>query len=148
MEHENRLTQKIVFGLLASILVLALTGNLAAQEGQKMRRFLTKPLVIEDQGSFFVGGAPKVTNYAIVPAANQTAQPGSDHDRPDVRPIRDTGEQEAQRATGHHGPRFLSHGCLFGVNAGWTGGLVSVLRAEGHLNISRRSSRARTFGIR
>ena len=80
MEHVNRLTQKIVFGLLASISLLALTGNLAAQEGQKMRRFLTKPLVIEDQGSFFVGGVPKVTNYAVVPA-----QPGSDHDRPDVR---------------------------------------------------------------
>ena len=29
-----------------------------------MKRFLTKPLVIEDQGSFFVGGVPKVTNYA------------------------------------------------------------------------------------
>ena len=76
MEHANRLTQKIVFGgLLASILLLALTGNLAAQEGQKMRRFLTKPLVIEDQGSFFVGGVPKVTNYAIVPAANQQPSP-------------------------------------------------------------------------
>jgi len=75
MEHANRLTQKIVFGLLASILPLALTGNLAAQEGQKMRKFLTKPLVIEDQGSFFVGGVPKVTNYAIVPAANQQPSP-------------------------------------------------------------------------
>src|SRR6202047_295332 len=75
MEHTNRLTQKIVFGLLASILVLALTGNLAAQEGQKMRRFLTTPLVIEKQGSFFVGGARKLTNYAIVPAANQQPSP-------------------------------------------------------------------------
>ena len=75
MEHANRLTQKIVFGLLASILPLAMTGNLAAQKGQKMRKFLTKPLVIEDQGSFFVGGVPKVTNYAIVPAANQQPSP-------------------------------------------------------------------------
>src|SRR5437899_1300848 len=70
MEHQNCVTRKIAFGLLASILLLALAGNLAAQEGQKMKKFLTKPLVIEDQGSFFIGGVPKVTNYATVPPAN------------------------------------------------------------------------------
>jgi len=75
MEHENRVTRKIAFGLLASILLLPLAGNLAAQEAQKMKKFLTKPLVIEDQGSFFVGGVPKVTNYAIVPAADQKPSP-------------------------------------------------------------------------
>src|SRR5437879_12165145 len=71
MEHENRVTRKIAFGLLASILLLPLAGNLAAQEAQKMKKFLTKTLVIEDQGSFFVGGVPKVTNYAVVPAADR-----------------------------------------------------------------------------
>src|SRR5216684_5460840 len=75
MEHENRVTRKIAFGLLASILLLPLAGNLAAQEAQKMKKFLTKPLVIEDQGSFFVGGVPKVTNYAVVPAADQRPSP-------------------------------------------------------------------------
>src|SRR5438309_6668645 len=75
MEHQNCVTRKIAFGLLASILLLALAGNLAAQEGQKMKKFLTKPLVIEDQGSFFVGGVPKVTNYAVVPAADQRPSP-------------------------------------------------------------------------
>src|SRR6266705_3497556 len=75
MEHENRVTRKIAFGLLASILLLPLAGKLAAQEAQKMKKFLTKPLVIEDQGSFFVGGVPKVTNYAIVPAADQKPSP-------------------------------------------------------------------------
>src|SRR6266704_1393382 len=75
MEHENRVTRKIAFGLLASILLLPLAGNLAAQEAQKMKKFLTKPLVIEDQGIFFVGGVPKVTNYAIVPAADQKPSP-------------------------------------------------------------------------
>jgi hypothetical protein len=75
MEHENRVTQKIVFRLLVSILLLALAGNLAAQEGQKVKKFLTKPLVIEDQGSFFVGGVPKVTDYAVVPAADQRPSP-------------------------------------------------------------------------
>jgi hypothetical protein len=31
--------------------------------------------VIEDEGSFFIGGVPKVTNYATVPGPNQTATP-------------------------------------------------------------------------
>src|SRR6516165_1117019 len=34
----------------------------------KTKKFMTKPLLIEDQGSFFIGGVPKVTNYATVPA--------------------------------------------------------------------------------
>jgi hypothetical protein len=49
-----------------------------AQESAKARRFLRKPLVIEDQGSFFIGGIPKVTTYATTPppnAPNQAPQP-------------------------------------------------------------------------
>jgi len=61
--------RKIVFGLLASALLLMIAGSVNAQEKQKTKKFLTKPLVIEDQGSFFIGGVPKVTNYATVPVA-------------------------------------------------------------------------------
>jgi hypothetical protein len=61
--------------LFPAILLLAIAGIAAAQDTPKMKRFLTKPLVIEDQGSFFVGGVPKVTNYATVPAPNQAAAP-------------------------------------------------------------------------
>src|SRR2546425_1605226 len=61
--------RKIVCGLLASVLLLAIAGSVAAQE-KKTKKFLTKPLLIEDQGSFFIGGVPKVTNYATVPPAN------------------------------------------------------------------------------
>jgi len=60
--------RKIVFGLLASALLLMIAGSINAQE-KKTKKFLTKPLVIEDQGSFFIGGVPKVTNYATVPVA-------------------------------------------------------------------------------
>ena len=49
--------------------LLAVVGIAAAEEAPK-KKFLTKPLVIEDQGSFFVGGVPKVTNYASAPTAN------------------------------------------------------------------------------
>ncbi len=69
MKHRNQFTK------IAVILLAAMTGIAAAQDTPKMKRFLTKPLVIEDQGSFFVGGVPKVTNYATVPAPNQAAAP-------------------------------------------------------------------------
>ena len=39
-----------------------------------MKTFLKKPLVIEDQGSFFIGGVPKVTNYASAPTPNNPNQ--------------------------------------------------------------------------
>jgi len=49
---------------LASGAVLAVMAtSVAAQDGERQRKFLTGPLHIEDQGSFFVGGVPKVTNY-------------------------------------------------------------------------------------
>ncbi len=50
--------------------VLLMAFCAAAQDTPKMKRFLTKPLVLEDQGSFFIGGVPKVTNYASVAPGN------------------------------------------------------------------------------
>src|ERR1700722_8827562 len=56
------------------ILLLASLGNAALPDGPPVKRFLTKPLVIEDQGSFFIGGVPKVTQYATVPAPGAASQ--------------------------------------------------------------------------
>src|SRR4030095_7511004 len=39
----------------------------ASVPAQTSKKFLGGPLVIEDQGSFFVGGVQKVTEYAVVP---------------------------------------------------------------------------------
>ena len=64
---------RLVWRLFSAILLLAMVGSAATQEGPKVKKFLTKPLVIEDQGSFFVGGVPKVTNYATMPSAGATA---------------------------------------------------------------------------
>jgi hypothetical protein len=61
--------------MFSTILLLAMTGIAAAEDAPKMKKFLTKPLVIEDQGSFFIGGVPKVTNYATVPAPGQAPTP-------------------------------------------------------------------------
>lgn len=59
----------------ATLVLLLGAVAVHAEEGPKVKKFLTKPLVIEDQGSFFIGGVPKVTNYATVPGPNQTAAP-------------------------------------------------------------------------
>ena len=55
--------------LCAAALVVSGTAGAVSLQAQepKTRRFLKKPLVIEDQGSFFIGGVPKVTTYATVP---------------------------------------------------------------------------------
>jgi hypothetical protein len=51
-------------GLCVAIALGALTAGVSGQAA-KPKRFLTGPLVIEDQGSFFIGGVPKVTEHAV-----------------------------------------------------------------------------------
>jgi hypothetical protein len=58
----------------SAILLGALAFGANAQDTPKMKKFLTKPLVIEDQGSFFIGGVPKITNYASPAAPNAPNQ--------------------------------------------------------------------------
>lgn len=53
---------------------LAIACCASAQDTPKMKKFLTRPLMIEDQGSFFVGGVPKITNYATVAPPNAPNQ--------------------------------------------------------------------------
>lgn len=74
--HRKRFPFNAAFALSATVLLLPAAGSLPAQQG-KMKKFLSKPLTIEDQGSFFVGGVPKVTPYAAAsaPGANQTQLP-------------------------------------------------------------------------
>src|SRR5437773_1489510 len=60
-------------GILSSaIVVAAMAANLAGQ-APKQKKFLTGPLTIEDQGSFFIGGVPKVTDYATPPPPGANA---------------------------------------------------------------------------
>jgi len=49
-------------------LVVLLGVLTPAVSGQAPKKFLGGPLVIEDQGSFFVGGVKKITDYATPPA--------------------------------------------------------------------------------
>jgi hypothetical protein len=49
-----------------TVLLIAMAASVSAQ-GQAPKKFLGGPLVIEDQGSFFVGGVQKITEHAVVP---------------------------------------------------------------------------------
>ncbi len=57
--------------LLTAVLLVITAVTLSGQT--KPKRFLTAPLTIEDQGSFFVGGVKKITDHASV----ATPVPGS-----------------------------------------------------------------------
>jgi hypothetical protein len=70
MKRENRFTQRVGWCLFSVVLLANMAVSILAQDAIKTKKFLTKPLVIEDQGSFFIGGVPKVTNFAALPAAN------------------------------------------------------------------------------
>ena len=59
----------------SAFLLVAMAASVLAQDSGKSRKFLKKPLVIEDQGSFFIGGVPKVTTYATVSGPNQIPAP-------------------------------------------------------------------------
>lgn len=50
----------------ASILSAAMLTSIGVQADEK-KRFLEQPLVLKDLGSFYIGGVPKVTNYASSP---------------------------------------------------------------------------------
>ena len=69
MSRETRSMRQAGWCLLFVVLLVAMAASVRAQEN-KPKKFLTKPLVIEDQGSFFIGGVPKVTNYATLAAPN------------------------------------------------------------------------------
>ena len=73
--QHRRVLQRVAAGLGSTFLLAAMTAGVLAQENGKTRKFLKKPLVIEDQGSFFIGGVAKVTTYATVPPPNQTLAP-------------------------------------------------------------------------
>jgi hypothetical protein len=65
--------------LFTAVLLVIMAATLSGQTRPK--RFLTAPLTIEDQGSFFVGGVKKITDHASVPPlpAAPTPPPDAPH---------------------------------------------------------------------
>jgi hypothetical protein len=74
MTRESRPMKHVAAWLFSAVLLVAMGASVLAQEGSRTKKFLTKPLVIEDQGSFFIGGVPKVTSFATVPPPNTPNQ--------------------------------------------------------------------------
>jgi len=70
MKHEHLFT-----ALLLVITAVTMSGQ------TRPKKFLTAPLTIEDQGSFFVGGVKKITDHASVPTlpAAPTPPPDAPH---------------------------------------------------------------------
>ena len=105
-----------------AVLVVALAVTASGQTSQTPKKFLGGPLTIEDQGSFFVGGVQKVTDYAVVPGPPpsgrrraddaSTSHAPTDHHRSDVRAVPDPGQEIRRRLARHHGPRIHAHGRL------------------------------------
>ncbi len=77
MNRTNSPILRVVKPLVFAIPILAILVFVAvqSQESQPTGRFLSGPLVIEDQGSFFIGGVPKVTTYATAQPVADPAQP-------------------------------------------------------------------------
>jgi hypothetical protein len=71
MSPQSRLIRRVRW-CASAVALFVLASSVQAQNGTK--KFLTKPLTIEDQGSFFIGGVPKITNYAGLPPANNPNQ--------------------------------------------------------------------------
>jgi len=72
--REVSLRRQFVRRLALALMVTTMTASVSGQSA-KPKRFLGGPLVIEDQGSFFVGGVPKVTDYATSPPPGATGTP-------------------------------------------------------------------------
>ena len=75
MKHRIRFAGNVASWLVLAVSLSGVAARAATLETPKLKKFLTKPLVIEDQGSFFIGGVPKVTSYATVPGPNQVMTP-------------------------------------------------------------------------
>src|SRR6188474_3024161 len=67
------LTSVAVVGALAATGVVVLSASDAeAWQSPTKHRYLTKPLQLCDRGTFYLGGAPKLSRYAGGPQANQS----------------------------------------------------------------------------
>ena len=117
------------------------------------KRFMGGPVTLEDQGSFFVGGVTKISEYAAVPGA-PPGQPA-----PPRTPQQITiGQMYVQfqiparlsrpGLARHHGARLDAHGRRARIDARRPRGLVSVFRAQGRRDLCRRSIGPRPFGVR
>jgi hypothetical protein len=73
--HAALCTTRARFGGVLALAIVSLATGATAQSQSK--RFLGGPLVLEDQGSFFIGGVPKITEHSTSPAVPANAPPNA-----------------------------------------------------------------------
>ena len=73
MRHRTEMGR--VVGSIGAVMTIIALSTAVSGQAQKPKRFLTGPLTIEDQGSFFVGGVPKITDHAVRPATGPGTTP-------------------------------------------------------------------------
>ena len=107
--------------------------GVSGQAGPKpQKKFLSAPLLIEDQGSFFIGGVPKVTDYAtfLPPPRRLRVAPNAAPAPPPATPAphqitigqmyvqyQVPAQKGRHRVARHHGARIESHGGVSRVDA-------------------------------
>jgi hypothetical protein len=62
-----------LLGLTSALMAATSASSVSAWENPLENPYLDEPLEVCDQGSFFVGGVPKVTKYAAGPTAGGAA---------------------------------------------------------------------------
>ena len=76
MRHRTGIGRAVCSAVsLAMLLIVPSTG--VSGQAQRPKRFLTGPLTIEDQGSFFIGGVQKITEHAVRAASGPGAPPAT-----------------------------------------------------------------------
>src|SRR5215510_16377595 len=76
MRHEHVTNRHVSTVVLTAVVIAMLGAGALAWENPLKRRYLSgAPLSICDQGSFFVGGVPKITRYASSGAVREGGPP-------------------------------------------------------------------------
>ena len=133
--------------LASAIMFVVMAVGISGQSAQKPKKFLTAPLTIEDQGSFFIGGVQKVTYQAAPTPPNQPLAPH----QITIGQMYVQFQIPAKKYGGW--PVIMVHGsthtaaCLEST-PGRPRRLVSVLRPQGRPQLRRRSGRPRPLGLR
>ena len=136
------------------VLLGVLTPAVSGQTVPKSKKFLGGPLVIEDQGSFFVGGVQKITEHAaaVAPAAPGTAAPtGPVPQQITIGQMyvqfQIPAKKYGRRLAGDHGARLHPHRRVPRGHARRPRGLVPLFRPKGRPELRGRSGRAGRSGF-
>ena len=94
------------------------TTNASAWQSPTEHRYLTEPLQLCDRGTFYVGGAPKVTQFAASATGRGSA---TIHHRPDVCAVRDPHGVQGWPLIMVHGSGYTGSAVegTAGGNEGW-----------------------------